>query len=354
MIANASSQSSDASELSPSLDAVTTCVTYFYRVLQSVALVSKRAKIQISSEGITVSVENSRVVQAHLQLSKPLFTSYIFTPPQPSTLRPTGFGSPVENVTPECYTFGISLARLVECFQIFGNDAQDSVIQRQRPKAQSGSVYDTASTAKSFVGGTCVGKLRYDEPGSPLVLMFDDSGVTTTCEFLTAVDDYEVSDIALQADSICTKVIMKATYLTDVFRELDSAGSDTLTVRSTATPPTLTFICRGDAGSVEYAFSRDRNTVETFASNEFVQNVYNFKMVVGMAKDAVKLATKVSLRIDVNGVMSIQCMCDVGDGRQSFIDFRSMPVYDEYDLPSRQTQPGRGVDYSDSSSDDEY
>jgi hypothetical protein len=58
--------------------------------------------------------------------------------------------------------------------------------------------------------------------------------------------------------------------------------------------------------------------------NFVVTNDYAFDLVK-CAKEAVGLASKVSIRCDSKGVMSLQSMCEVGDGRQSFVDFRFLP-----------------------------
>ncbi|KAJ8097400.1 Rad1/Rec1/Rad17 [Lipomyces tetrasporus] len=324
----------------PVLDAVSTSVSYIFRVLKAVSSVSSSAIIQISADGLKVSVENSRTVQAHAFLNKTLFTSYAFTPS--SRNRATAIRSESHASTPvpqedydETFTFSVPMKSLVNCFQIFGSE-QDSTGQKSVTQGYAENSED-GGTMRTFLGGSTVCKMRYDGNGSQFIVMFDESGVTTTCALQTSEYD-EISDILLEADAISSKIIMKANYLNDAFRELESTDSETVTVTSTQTPPTFVLISRGELGSVEYKYTRDRNVIETFVSEESVHNVYNFKMMM-TAIDAIKLATKISWRTDEDGVTSIQCMCDVGDGRQTFIDFRFLPIYDEYEERTQRTQP---------------
>ncbi|KAK9491982.1 Rad1/Rec1/Rad17 [Lipomyces doorenjongii] len=324
----------------PVLDAVSTSVSYIFRVLKAVSSVSPNAIIQLSTDGLKVSVENSHTVQAHAFLNKTLFTSYTFNPPSRNRRRVIPSESyastqSLQEEDDETISFSVSMKSLVNCFQIFGSE-QEGTGQKSATRSYAES-NEGGGMMTAFLGGSTVCKLRYDGTGSPFIVMFDEGGVTTTCDLQTSEYDDSISDILLEADAIGTKIIMKANYLNDAFRELESTDSETVKVKSTLTPPTFVLISRGELGSVEYKFTRDRNVIETFASEESVQNIYNFKLLMS-ASDAIKLATKISWRTDEDGVTSIQCMCDVGDGRQTFIDFRYLPIYDEYEERTQRAQ----------------
>ncbi|KAK9369253.1 Rad1/Rec1/Rad17 [Lipomyces kononenkoae] len=322
----------------PVLDAVSTSVSYIFRVLKAVSTVSPNAVIQISADGLKISVENSHTVQAHAFLNKAFFTSYTFTPPARNrSSRNESYASTdaSQEDDDETFSFSVSMKTLVNCFQIFGNEQESGV---QKSAAQSyAETNEGGGMMRTLLGGSTVCKLRYDGTGSPFIVMFDESGVTTTCELQTSECDDNIPDILLEADAINTKIIMKANYLNDAFRELESADSATVIVKSTLSPPTFVLLSRGELGSVECKYTRDRDVIETFVSAESVQNVYNFKLMM-TASEAIKLATKISWRTDEDGVTSIQCMCDVGDGRQTFIDFRCLPIYDEYEERAERTQ----------------
>ncbi|KAK9236485.1 Rad1/Rec1/Rad17 [Lipomyces kononenkoae] len=320
----------------PVLDAVSTSVSYIFRVLKAVSTVSRNAVIQISADGLKVFVESSHTVQAHAFLNKTFFTSYTFTGPSRNhRSRNESYASTErsQEEDDETFSFSVSMKTLVNCFQIFGNE-QESGVQKSGTQSYA-ETNEGGGMMRTFLGGSTVCKLRYDGTGSPFIVMFDEGGVTTTCELQTSECDDNISEILLEADAISTKIIMKATYLNDAFRELESADSATLTVKSTLSPATFVLISRGELGSVECKYTRDRDVIETFVSQESVQNVYNFKLMM-TASEAIKLATKVSWRTDGDGVTSIQCMCDVGDGRQTFIDFRCLPIYDEYEERTEQ------------------
>ncbi|KAK9456195.1 Rad1/Rec1/Rad17 [Dipodascopsis uninucleata] len=347
----------------PVLDAVSTCVSYIYRLLKAVSTVSSRAQIQISSDGLRVSAENSRSCEAHVFLNKSLFSSFTFRPDnkirsstqqQLSQFSRTSEDGRLVNSSASddaqddgICTLYLSLSSLVDCFQIFGSDGTVEAQQRGKSRKPGSSTMlhadvtsiatDDANPMRSYVGGSSVCKLQYRGSGCPFVLMFDEGTLTTTCEFITYDEENEedMSSINLATDALLQKVIMKAEYLDDAFRELYSSGSEFITIESTPNPAGLTFKTRGELGSVEYAFPKDRNVLETFLCPIDCSNVYAFGMLLRM-RDAIKLASKISLRSDEYGIMSIQCMCDVGDGRQSFIDFKFVPIYDdEYESTNR-------------------
>ncbi|KAK9448399.1 repair protein Rad1/Rec1/Rad17-domain-containing protein [Limtongia smithiae] len=332
----------------PALDAISTCVAFIYRVLRSLVAVSKRAAVDVAPAGITFSVEDSKACQAHAFLDKSFFSSYVCAAGARGEHEGEEENSGVK--------LSIQLNALVECFQIFGNDLPDTQAQQNRPMKQSGYNESFATTAaassednhpRSFIGGSSVCKLRYNGPGAPFILMLDEGAVTTTCEFLTADVDDNGTDggeetIVLAADALQLTAIMKPQYLADVLRELDAPGIEpALTVRAARATSTasaaLVFASRGDLGSVEWSATKDRNVIESFVMPEHVlllEYTYNYKMIQHV-REALKLATKISLRIDVDGVMSIQSMCDVGDGRKAYIDFRFLPMEEDEDEDER-------------------
>ncbi|KAK9474084.1 Rad1/Rec1/Rad17 [Dipodascopsis tothii] len=289
-------------------DAVTTCVSYIYRLLKAISSVSPRATVTISSRGLMISVDSARACNAHTFLARSLFSSYEFRG-EPGA-EDGGSGDEDADTV-----FMISLSSLVECVQIFGTVAD-------LPSGRGG---DDEYSARSFISGSSVCKMRYDPREALFVLMIDEGAMTTTCELLTFEPEGAMSDITLSHSSNVRKVIMKAEYVDGAFRELESPASETMVVRFAPTEPHLVFECRGDIGSVEYTFPKDWNVLETFAVTEACEFSYPFS-IVNKTRDAVRMASKVCLRTDSNGVMSIQSMCEVGDGRQTFIDYRFLPI----------------------------
>ena len=68
-------------------------------------------------------------------------------------------------------------------------------------------------------------------------------------------------------------------------------------------------------------YPNDRSVLETFVCPEPVEYTYKYNLVK-LGLRAMSLASKVSLRLDQQGVMSLQFMIAVSEGKNSFVDFR--------------------------------
>jgi cell cycle checkpoint protein len=71
-------------------------------------------------------------------------------------------------------------------------------------------------------------------------------------------------------------------------------------------------------------FARGKDLLETFSINDRWSQAYKFDFI-RHASEAMRIASKVSLRGDSQGVLSLQFMVDVEGGKRSFLDFRFVP-----------------------------
>ncbi|KAK9462770.1 Rad1/Rec1/Rad17 [Lipomyces oligophaga] len=328
-------------------DAVSTCVSFIYRVLHSLSSVSKRAEISISSQGITVSAEAFKACQAHAFLDKSFFSSYLFNPVQRTQTADDSDGQVVQKLEEEeeaTESFSLQLDALVECFQIFSSDVQDPVVNDSRRTRA-----DRTDESRQLLSSSSLCKLQYRHIGDPFIVMLDEGTLVTTCEFTTSLElDGEdgMTDIILSTDQLQLSVILHPQPLYEAFRDLDAPGSETvLTVNAAQTGTTfqtLELITQSELGSFAWTVGKDRNVIDSFVMPELVDRVYrqyNYKLVQRV-REAVKLATMISFRIDHEGIMSIQSLCDIGDGRKAYIDFRFLPLHadDLDDLPPARSQ----------------
>lgn len=124
---------------SPVFAAKTSSVRQILSLLKCIGFISK-AQVQISSEGVRVTVEDSRVMQGiyrlpqcspitskfsplgHAFLDKNLFSEYSFNLPKGSHDADYTQHSDAEDLD-STVSFGISLSALLECLQIFGADS---------------------------------------------------------------------------------------------------------------------------------------------------------------------------------------------------------------------------------------
>jgi cell cycle checkpoint protein len=260
-------------------------------------------------------------------LDKALFTTFncSLLEPDPSDDDPSSVASDLPN-------FSISLAALLETLQIFGaadltntrfskpdSDAYGSNIRPGRPNAFSNQV----------LGMTGVCRLSYAGIGSPFSIVLEESGVTTTCN-LNTYEPEGVEEIPFQRDAMQVKIIMQARWLFDAISELSSTSPSRLNIKGYPSAPYLSLSAAGPLGSASVEFSKGRELLETFNVAEKWSQSYKFE-IIKAAAEAMRLASKVSVRGDEQGVLSLQFMVEVEGGGVSFVDFRFVPFIREED-----------------------
>lgn len=177
------------------------------------------------------------------------------------------------------------------------------------------------------LGMTSVCRLSYAAKGDPLCIVLKEAGVTTTCEMVT----YEAEDqdeIPLQRDDLAQKIIMRSSWLHDAINELALTSPSRLTIAASPLAPYFTLSSKGPLGSATVEFSKDQQLLETFHVPKRTVNTYKYSLVKAASR-AMAIASKVSIRGDVQGVLSLQFMIEVEEGRVSFIDFRFVPFLPE-------------------------
>ncbi|EXJ83571.1 hypothetical protein A1O1_07194 [Capronia coronata CBS 617.96] len=335
----------------PVFTAMSTSARQLHSLLRCIAF-SQRAEVQITHSGIKFSVEEARVVQGLTFLDKALFSTYTLNlDDDQHTLPP----------------FSISIVALLETLQIFGIAEASS---SRNPYGGFSSSYGNAFTAPALaVGGTC--RLSYQEPGAPLTITIQEGSVSTMCEMNTyeAHDNYEDDGgIPLDRNALCLKAIMRSTWLHDAITEL-SGTNPTALVLNASNRSAPYFALEGEGGpfgdSIVEFMPESKNdptpsgtrgkmqplVTETFSvvppsgSHGRIRQRYKFDMVKRAGR-AMALASKVSVRQDEQGVLSLQFMIDLGDGANNgarrddnaaaaappspgsvaFVDFRFVPL----------------------------
>ncbi|KAL2426604.1 hypothetical protein ABEF95_010561 [Exophiala dermatitidis] len=354
----------------PVFTAISTSARQLHSLLRCIAF-SPRAEVQITHKGIRFSVEEARVVQGLTFLDKALFSTYTLTLDDEHSLP----------------AFSISIVALLETLQIFGIAETNS---SRNPYGGFSSSYGNAFTTPALaLGGTC--RISYQEPGAPLTITIQEGSVTTTCEMNTyeaAHDAYEDDGgIPLDRTALCLRAIMRSTWLHDALTELSGTNPTALVLNaSNRSRPYLAL--EGEGGpfgdsTVEFmpeakndpAPSGTRGqkqplVTETFAvmppsgsSNGRLRQRYKFDMVKRAGR-AMALASKVSVRQDRQGVLSLQFMIDLGDGANAgsgrrdegsaaavaappptpgsvaFVDFRFVPLLGDDDDEEEDSQTG--------------
>lgn len=261
-------------------------------------------------------------------LEKALFTTYTYTPPPSSetaNLEPTG-ASPDPTI-PDPQVFQISFPALLETLQIFG--AADTTTRFKPTDENFSTIRAGRQNAFSNQNLGMAGICRFSyTPGSDFSIIIEENGVVTTCDLVT----YETEDpeeIPFSRHETEVKIIMQARYLYDAMSELSLTSPQRLDITSSPNAPWLSLSGSGPLGSATIEFAKSRELLETFSVGGKWGQSYKFEMVKA-ALEAMRLASKVSMRGDHQGVLSLQFMVEVEGGGISFVDFRFVPfVRDE-------------------------
>jgi len=293
--------------------------------------------LQLISMTVGVSID-ADVRPAFVFLSKSLFSSYHYNDNSSPHDLPEDLPPPP--------SFEISLQALLETLQIFS---------LSDPNSQKGTgSYDTFAAhrlnrhanipfASSVLGTTGLCRLSYTEAGSPLSIHLSEAGVRTTCDLTTydashgGADGNEL-DIPFDRDALAFKTIMRSSHLADAISELGSTSPDNIHLLASHDAPYLSLSSEGGPlGSATVTFTKDTQLLETFLCPRRLEARYAFHLVKA-AYRAMTSASKVSIRADRQGVLSLQFLVEVEnagaagsrevDARESvaFVDFRIVPL----------------------------
>lgn len=180
------------------------------------------------------------------------------------------------------------------------------------------------------IAGVC--RLSYPNQGSPFGIILEETGVTTTCSLHTYEPEY-TDEIPFARDALRVKIIMQSRWLFDAISELSSLSPTQLEITAYSRAPYLSLSASGPLGSASVDFAKGRDLLETFSVAEKWGQSYKFEHVRA-AGEAMRLASKVSVRGDEQGVLSCQFMIEVEGGAISFVDFRFVPFLSESDEES--------------------
>ncbi len=256
-------------------------------------------------------------------MDKALFTTFTYNPLVQE-------GNNEEDV--EAPAFEISLSSLLEILQILaisdGKDrwsSRDSVYGGMPGSFPRGGPTTASENRVLSMTGMC--RLSYAAVGDPLCIVLEETGVTTTCELVTYEPEFQ-EEIPLQRDALAQKIIMRASWLDDAITELSSTSPTRLTIVASPTAPYFTLSSSGPLGSATVEFSKDPQLLETFQVPKRTVNTYKYSLIKGASR-AMGIASKVSIRGDEQGVLSLQFMIEVEGGGVSFVDFRFVPFVPE-------------------------
>lgn len=317
---------------------------------------AKKALIRLSPSGLRFSTEQGSALEAFIFLDRALFTSYNYNAPAESSHQ----NGDNDNVASPA--FEISLPSLLETLNIFSlsSDLKRPSDFESFRLARHANNNAFSNHALGFSSGLCT--FTYESPGSPLSIhMTESSGITTTCD-LTTYEADTTEEIPFARDALNLKTIMRAEHLLDAVNELASMSPATLTIIAAASSPSshsgttstsmanLSLTASGALGSATVDFTTNTTSetpvLETFSCSAppgpsrgggKVSATFKFDLVKAASR-AMASATKVSVRLDEEGVLSLQFLVEVEEGAgggsgnpgggagAAFVDFRIVPL----------------------------
>lgn len=150
------------------------------------------------------------------------------------------------------------------------------------------------------------------------------AGYATACELLTMECEDDV-DINRLASTLCTKIIMKSNWLYDALVELDNNMGENLIIHTSSQKSTFLLRCVGALSTTEIEYPNEKSVLESFETDS--ENTYSYRFsLIRHALKALQVGSKVNLRIDENGTLSIQIMLVGQEGLCTFVDFCIVPL----------------------------
>ncbi|KAK1752522.1 repair protein Rad1/Rec1/Rad17-domain-containing protein [Echria macrotheca] len=307
----------------PIFRAVASSTRPLYQLLKSIGFTNK-VHVEITENGLRFAADHGRVMQGVAHWSKSLFTTYTANIPRSDD------DDDDNEVLP---SFQISLPALLETLQIFG--ATDAAARQAKadadPYRSNLRNYrpDAFSNQTLGMSGTC--SLSYTQEGEPFSIVLEEAGVKTTCNLTTYMAEIP-DDIPFDIEDISFKIITQARVLLDALGEIAPSQPDKLTLTASRREPFLRLSSAGALGSSSVDFARGKDLLETFTVRDTKwRQTFKFD-IIKSASEAMRIASKVSLRGDRQGVLT----------GLSFLDFRFVPYAENDDEDDEDGDDGEG------------
>ncbi|THU96335.1 Rad1-domain-containing protein [Dendrothele bispora CBS 962.96] len=366
-------------ESQPILQASLHDLRYFTTLLRGVHFPNigvQRAVIKVTEKGLVVIVEEARSLLGTSYIFADVFNEWNYHPDISSNDQE----QENEEQTPlqeqfHTIAFEIPLSTLIECLNIFGTaggfgstksankvrlrrtgEDSDDNNDDDANRSTGRSSRSTGRTLEHFFGGsdrTTSMRMTYIGPGYPLTLIIaeDSAGPTTTCEISTS-DSEEHLDLPFDNDQMVLRIILKSSWLRDALSELDPScekitfiGNPPVVPDSNATAkqkmkarlegkPIFRLEATGTFGSTEMDYPDDKEVLESFECVQPVRFSYRLALIARAAR-ALQSSIKTSLRIDNEGLLSLQFLMPSPTSRHNaradnatsnFIEYRCLAI----------------------------
>jgi cell cycle checkpoint protein len=242
-------------------------------------IIFKLVTVTLKTTGIKFSVEEARTVQGSAFLQKDLWAEYHYNSEQDQR-------------------FTINLTVLLECLNIYG----PVVPQQSNPPLL---------------------QVAYRGYGTPLLVMLEANEVLTDCALRTLEAEPLMLFNLRSADILC-KLIVKTEFLKEAFNELDWSNLSCTWLVSEE-HPYFRLSTDGTGASCQVDYPRESEVFEVFECSKFCEFKYKMKHMHPCAK-ALSIAQKSQIRINAQGLLSMQHRIQNEDSSVSYVEFYLVPL----------------------------
>ncbi|XP_054160721.1 cell cycle checkpoint protein RAD1-like [Oppia nitens] len=171
-----------------------------------------------------------------------------------------------------------------------------------------------ASDVHMVGGGDDVLRLKYSSDVERIRLEFREE----TAHKKAYIRTYEVEELMIFHMNCINKVILNAEPIVDFWKSCD-LSSDHIEVGITADEPYLRWSTDSERARVHYNINKDSPDVEQFMHSEDVTNRYKMSLMKFTLKALIN-SSKLSIRTDADGLLSLQFMIRLKDDRDQPVE----------------------------------
>jgi len=240
---------------------------------------------QVSPAGLRFIVDDSKAMQASTEIPRECFQDYIFNSEEEPKIE-----------------FRVQLQMLCDCLKLFGE--------------LSGKL-----------------SLEYTTVDKQLCIMMEDTSnsslvVDTKFQLQTMDSHFSALDFKFQDYPCDHYAILKAEDLKDALQELEWLGGSALELIMSDKDPFFALTCHGDCGQAQVEFPSESEVFFRFECGSEQTASYSMSMAQKM-KAALSLSDQVQVRMNEQGLLSLQCSTKSYDGHSAFVDFLINPTFIE-------------------------
>ncbi|XP_050083579.1 cell cycle checkpoint protein RAD1-like [Anopheles aquasalis] len=275
--------------------AVVNNLATFHNVIKAINFV-ENAMIQLSKEGLQVTVEDAKSIQAVALIKRTCFSEYSLNAATTAT-------APAEGGTAEPFaSFGLNLKVFTDCLSMFTTSELDSSL-----------------------------KLLRKGPRAPLIAILEQHGedsLITECSIRT-MEPFDCMDLEFTDDQqIVSKFAAKGT---DFFQLLGEMDSNCAEIEVSITPSQLKFETFGELhmnASVE--LSNDSDILISFNCSQTSTYRYKFQHFKLIMR-TLALASQVVISTNGEGLLGLQVIIENNDNSMFYVQYFILPLVHDND-----------------------